>query len=83
MVLPQLPFLRVGPLAPTLGIMWRVSEQVEKYMPFLAVQDLYVGPMHGQNMSENQLNISISYEIIPTSDEDILTLSLAEKQIDF
>ena len=61
----------------------RLHEQIEKYMPFIAITDFYVGPGDDSRMAGNQLNVSISYEIIPTSEEDVLSLPLAEKQIEF
>ena len=61
----------------------KISEQVEKYMPFIEVKDMYIGPSEQNNMEESQLNVQIMYEVIPTSEEDILSIEVKQKEMSF
>ncbi|HIE82802.1 MAG TPA: hypothetical protein EYQ00_02690 [Dehalococcoidia bacterium] len=54
----------------------RIHEQIEKYMPFLDVTDVYVG-----DDSTPLLHITISYVLLPTAEQDVLTLSLPQNGI--
>ena len=54
----------------------RIHEQVGKYMPFLEVTDIYTSDESGSLM-----HISISYFLTPTSEQDVLTLSLSQNEI--
>jgi len=62
----------------------RIHEQVIKYMPFIEVIDTYFGPDDVEfGMSPNSLHITIKYEVIPTSEVDILSLTLPQNEIEF
>ena len=54
----------------------RIQEQVQEYMPFLDVTEVYTSDEPG-----SLLHITISYTLLPTSEQDVLTLSLSQNEI--
>ena len=57
----------------------RIEEQVERYMSFIEVTDTYIIPEN----DSNTLHITISYDILPLGEADIVTLSLSQNGADF
>lgn len=57
----------------------RIEEQVQKYMPFIEVHDTYVIP----EKDAGSLHITISYDVLPLGEADIVTLSLSQNGADF
>jgi len=51
----------------------KIQEQAEKYMPFLDVTDAYISDEPG-----SLLHITISYVLLPTSEQDVLTLTFTQ-----
>jgi phage baseplate assembly protein W len=62
-----------------LEISSRIEEQVQRYMPFIEVVDTYIVP----DGSPNSLHITISYDVLPIGEADIVTLSLSQNGADF
>jgi len=53
----------------------RLHSQVQAYMPFLDIEDLYIGPNDNDKFDQNTLNVIITYKIEPIDVVDILTIT--------
>ena len=53
-------------------ILHRISEQVQRYMPFIALEDINIT----DSISETGIYIDITYAILPLSTYDILKLHI-------
>lgn len=51
----------------------KVEEQVRIYLPFIEIDDIIITP---DQFSENLIHIEIQFFIVPTSEEEILMLSI-------
>ena len=51
----------------------KLSEQVNKYMPFVAIQDVQFEP---GDLDNNQVQIIITYEVLPLEFSDTLTIEV-------
>jgi hypothetical protein len=57
-----------------MAISAEIESQIDRYMDFIEVSGIYIDS--GEEMGENILSISISYLVIPISEEDILSITL-------
>ena len=53
----------------------RLHSQVQSYMPFLDIEDVYIGPHDDAGANQNTLNVVITYKIEPIDMVDILTIT--------
>lgn len=51
----------------------KLSEQANKYMPFIAIQDVQFEP---GDLDNNQVQIIITYEVLPLEFSDTLTIEV-------
>ena len=57
----------------------RINDQVERYLDFIEIKESYIGPdRNSLNPSDNVLTIQIKYNIIPLSEDDILSITLQD-----
>ena len=55
----------------------RIHNQVNKYMPFITIQDVFQGPSDDlRTIGPNSFHISLHYHIEPIARDDILNVSL-------
>ena len=53
----------------------RVLDQVRKYMPFLQINEIRLGPKEGTDIDENSLGMVVRYSIPSTGDVGILSIN--------
>jgi len=55
----------------------RIEKQTEKYLPFVGIDGIFLGPPDDNNFmtTSNQLIMKIKYRILSTDQMDILTIS--------
>ena len=62
----------------------KIHEQVSRYLPFIDLKSTIYGPDSGEfGMSPNSLHITITYKVLPTSQDDVLSLTLPQNEIEF
>ena len=60
----------------------RIDQQVDKYMPFVSIRDVYVGPLDDDihSIHHNSLHITIKYLVPHMAEQDILSIAIPNER---